>query len=88
MPSAGIDNQGTISESTSGGQLIVNAIGWANAGSINVSNGGSASLAGSWSNSATGQITVTGASLTLGDQSGSSSNAWSNAGTISASTAP
>ncbi len=63
----------------------MNAIGWANAGSINASNGGSASLAGSWSNSATGQITVTGASLTLGDQSGSSSNAWSNAGTISAS---
>jgi YD repeat-containing protein len=83
--SAGIDNQGTIAESTSGGQLTVNAIDWTNAGSINVSNGASAALDGSWSNSATGQITVTGATLNLGDQSSSSANAWSNAGTISAS---
>ena len=41
-------------------------------------------LNGTWSNAVTSTISAVGATLSLGDQSSSSTNVWSNAGTITA----
>jgi hypothetical protein len=76
------DFQGNIIEDTSSDQLVIDANFFANDGSIAVSNGATAmlgSMAGggsTWINSATGQITVTGATLDL-------YASWTNYGTIS-----
>ncbi|HEY2787000.1 MAG TPA: Ig-like domain repeat protein [Fimbriiglobus sp.] len=71
-----IDNQGTIDESTNNGQLTIDMSSWVNDGSILVSNGATATLEGqSWSNSSTGKIAVTNATLNL-------SGSWTNYGTI------
>ena len=71
-----IDNQGTIDENTAGGQLTINLTGWVNDGSILVSSKATATLEGfGWTNSKTGQITATDATLNL-------SGSWTNYGTI------
>ncbi len=77
MPDSGpIDNQGTIVDNTSGGQLTIVVDGWVNDGSVAVSNGATITLDGQgWSNSATGQITATAATLNL-------YGSWTNDGSI------
>ena len=71
-----IDNQGTIEESTNGGQLTINVAAWVNDGSILVSNKATATLEGfGWTNSSTGQIRATDATLNL-------YGSWTNRGTI------
>ncbi len=76
-PSSGpIDNKGTIEQSTAGGQLTINLPGWVNDGSIDVSNGATATLKGrGWTNSSTGKIRATDATLNL-------YGSWTNHGTI------
>jgi hypothetical protein len=74
--SGAIDNQGTIQESARGGQFTINAPAWVNDGTIQVSNGATVTLEGQgWSNSLSGQITVTNATLNL-------YGSWTNFGTI------
>ncbi len=81
------DNQGTIAENVSGGQLLISAVGWVNDGLIEVSSGASATLWGqrfvastltylvaSWTNN--GTITAA-AGSTLNLYGG-----WTNLGTI------
>jgi hypothetical protein len=51
---------------------------------VSASNGETLTIAGVWTNAAGGTISATGATLDLGDQSDSSTNAWSNVGTITA----
>ena len=74
-----IDNQGAIKEDTAGGLLTINANNWVNDGSVEVSNGATATLEGlDWSNGLNNHlatITATGATLNL-------YNNWINYGTI------
>ncbi len=58
-----------------------------NQGTVSVSNGENLSIQGAWSNASGASITATDATLSLGDQYASSTNAWSNAGTITANNA-
>jgi len=71
-----IDNQGTIEEHASGGQLTLDLGAGVNDGSIQVSSGAAMTVQGQgWSNSASGQFTATAATLNL-------DNNWTNFGTI------
>jgi RHS repeat-associated protein len=76
-------NQSTISCDSPGGRYVLGGdfTNWRNEGTIQVSNGGTLDLAGSWTNTAGHTIATTGATLDLGV---SGLDAWSNAGTISA----
>jgi RHS repeat-associated protein len=62
----GLVNEGTIQADTAGGSIQVGGTGdsWTNQGTIEVSNGATASLIGSWSN--TGTISETNSTLNLG----------------------
>ncbi|HLN26979.1 MAG TPA: hypothetical protein VK395_04500 [Gemmataceae bacterium] len=71
-----IDNQGTIEEHASGGQLTLDLGAGVNDGSIQVGGGAALTVQGQgWSNSPSGQITATAATLNL-------YNNWTNLGTI------
>src|SRR4029078_76285 len=71
-------NQGTIL-ADSAGTITVNGANWVNQNMIQGSNGGNLTLGGSWSNSATGNIGITGGgSLTT-------AGSWSNSGVMSES---
>ena len=71
-----IDNQGTIEQSTNGGQLTISLAGWVNDGAILVGNKATATLDGrGWTNSSSGKITATNATLNLYGN-------WTNQGTI------
>ncbi len=81
-----IINQGTIAADGSVGSgdygITLNPTTFTNQGTVSASNGQTLTINGAWSNAAAGTITATNATLNLGDQSSSSTNAWSNAGTI------
>ena len=67
-----------------GGTITINPGTFTNQGTLAASNGESLTLDGVWSNALRSTISANGATLNLGDQSSSSTNSWSNAGTIRA----
>ena len=64
-----------------GSSLSVSGSNWVNNLDLSAPTGTTLTLGGTWTNVST--IAATGGTLNLGDQSNSSINAWSNAGTIS-----
>ncbi len=74
-----IDNQGAIKEDTAGGSLTINADNWVNDGSIEVSNGATATLEGQgWSNG----LNNNAATITATDSTLNLFSSWTNYGTI------
>ncbi|MGD1277517.1 MAG: PA14 domain-containing protein [Tepidisphaeraceae bacterium] len=77
-------NIGVATVSDSGSSLTLNGTNYVNNLGLSAPAGTTLALDGTWTNPAGQTITATGATLDLGDQSSSSTNAWSNAGTINA----
>ena len=77
-------NIGVATVSDSGSSLTLNGANYVNNLGLSAPAGTTLALDGTWVNPAGQTITATGATLDLGDQSSSSTNAWSNAGTINA----
>ncbi len=69
----------TINSATN---AYVGPLTFVNEGIIQGSNGETLTIDGPWTNASGATITASGATLDLGDQNATSTNAWSNAGTI------
>lgn len=75
---------GTATVSGSGSSLNLEGTGLVVNDGLSAPAGTTVTLSGTWSNAAGSTISADGGVLNLGDQYGSSTKAWSNAGTISA----
>jgi hypothetical protein len=77
-------NVGTATLSGTGSQLTLGGSGYTIDKGLTAAAGQTLELDGAWTLPSGSAISATGATLNLGDQSSSSTNAWTNAGTISA----